>query len=153
MLSRIADYFRTHLQAGSGADDGERGQCLRLAASALLVEVARADFDYADSEREQVAALIARTLDVPPEELQKLQQLAEAESEQATSLHQFTTLIHEHFDDAQKARLMESLWRVALADGQLHKREEHLLRRIADLLYIPHETYIRSRHRVETAAR
>ncbi len=153
MLSRIADYFRNNLQLDSDADDGECSRRLKLAASALLVEVARADFDYADSEREQVAELIARCLDVPPGDLQTLQKLAEEESEQATSLHQFTALVHEHFDDAQKATLMESLWRVALADGQLHKREEHLLRRIADLLYIPHETYIRSRHRAEDAAR
>ena len=44
-------------------------------------------------------------------------------------------------------RLVELLWRVAYANEVLHKYEEHLVRKVADLLYVPHTAFIKAKHR------
>ena len=43
--------------------------------------------------------------------------------------------------------MVELLWRVAYADGDLDKYEEHLVRRIADLIHVPHSVFIRMKHK------
>lgn len=150
MLSRIRHFFREHIEIHVAVDGAESQRVdVSLAAAALLVEVGRADFDYDRQEQAHIAELIGDTLGVAAEDVAQLQSMAEAEAESATSLHQFTSLVHEHFDAAQKAALMEALWRVAFADGQVDKHESHVIRRIADLLYMPQEVYVRTRQRVE----
>ncbi|MBI3171641.1 MAG: TerB family tellurite resistance protein, partial [Hydrocarboniphaga effusa] len=45
--------------------------------------------------------------------------------------------------------LLGLLWRVAYADGKLEANEEHLLRRLSDLLHLSHGDFIRARHAAE----
>lgn len=152
MLSRIRHFFREHIEIHVDVVGNEVQRVeVSLAAAALLVEVGRADFDYDPVEQAHVAELIGNALGVAAEDVARLQSMAEAQAESATSLHQFTSLVHEHFDAAQKSALMEALWRVAFADGQLDKHESHVIRRIADLLYISQEVYVRTRQRVEAS--
>ena len=68
---------------------------------------------------------------------------------EAIALHPFTRIVHATFSDAEKIRLFECLWHVALGDGRLDKYEEHMLRRIADLLYVSHRDFIRTKHTVQ----
>jgi uncharacterized tellurite resistance protein B-like protein len=63
-------------------------------------------------------------------------------------LQAFTRRLHEQLTEAEKHRVIEMLWKVALADQHLDKHEDHLIRRIADLLYVPHRDLIRIRNRV-----
>lgn len=58
--------------------------------------------------------------------------------------------MNEHFDQARKGRLIEALWRVAYADQRLSKYEEYLVRKISDLLYVPHATLLEAKYRVES---
>ena len=55
---------------------------------------------------------------------------------------EFTSLINSNYTLEQKVSLVECLWRIAYADETLHKYEEHLVRKIADLLYVPHSAFI-----------
>ena len=74
--------------------------------------------------------------------------LAEKEAGAATDCYQFTSQINLAFSSAQKVKLIEHLWRVAYGDGTLHKYEEHLIRKLADLLHVPHEGFIATKLRV-----
>ena len=56
--------------------------------------------------------------------------------------YQFTTLINSNYTLEQKVSLVDRLWRIAYANETLHKYEEHLVRKIADLLYVPHSAFI-----------
>ena len=76
-------------------------------------------------------------------------ELARQESQDSHSLHPFLRRINRHFDPEQKAEILEDLWRVAFADGRLDKYEEYHIRRIADLLHLPHSAFIRAKHRAE----
>lgn len=67
-------------------------------------------------------------------------------------LYQFTSLLNRHFSAEQKERIIEHLWRVAFADAKLSAWEQHLVRKVADLLYVPHSVYIAAKLRARDAA-
>lgn len=153
MLNRIRDYFRDHLQSPDLRPGRDPENALRLAAAALLLEMSRMDPESEDEEREAVTAAVREHLRLSPGEAEELIACAEEERAQATDYFQFTSLINRSYTSRQKAHLVELLWRVAFADARLHMYEEHLVRRIADLLYVPHSVFIAAKHRAASARR
>ncbi len=141
--------LRPALEKGGGADEEH---ALRLAAATLLVEVARADYDVDPGELETVEDAVREAFGLEAEEAEALVAMARAEAEEATSLYQFTREINRRMDPARKAALVELLWRVAFADGRLDRYEEHLIRRVADLIHLPHREFIRAKHRAQAQA-
>jgi uncharacterized tellurite resistance protein B-like protein len=120
---------------------------LNLAVAALLVEVLRADYEVVAGEREQVVRSIGKLLDLGDADSMALLELAERQSDQSHDLYQFTSMINQGYSAAEKERLVEHLWRVARADETIHKYEEHLIRRIAELLHVPHASFIAAKLR------
>jgi uncharacterized tellurite resistance protein B-like protein len=82
-------------------------------------------------------------------QVEELMACAEAERAHSTDYYQFTSRINQSYGAAQKAKLIELLWRVAYADKVLDKCEEHLVRKIADLLYVPHSVFVAAKHRAQ----
>ena len=115
---------------------------LRLAAAALLVETARADFTEDDVELNRLSQLLKTSLKLGQEEVDALVLHAQERVEEATSLYELTEVINEHCSADQKLQLISAMWAVAYADGDLSKYEEHLIRQVADLTYVPHADYI-----------
>ena len=72
-------------------------------------------------------------------------QQAEDRVKDVTSLHEFTSLLHGRLSNEEKVMLIEQIWRIILADDYVDKYEEHLVRRIAELLYVSHSDYIRAK--------
>ena len=134
-------------QTDQPADDA-----LKLAVAALLVEVVQADFETSIVEREQVLGSLALLLELDADARAALLELASREIDQAHDLHQFTSRVNEGFTPERKLLLLEQLWRVARADQRVHKYEEHLIRRIADLLHVPHTAFITAKLRSERPA-
>lgn len=116
---------------------------LHLAAAALLMETARADFTQDAQEQAAMQRVLVNTLKVTREELEQVLALAEERVDEATSLYQFTRLINDHYSPAKKIQLVEAMWQVAFADGRVDKYEEHLIRQVADLIYVSHGDFIR----------
>jgi uncharacterized tellurite resistance protein B-like protein len=117
----------------------------RLAAAALLVETARADFTQDASEQEALQQLLVKTLKLDAPEVQALVAAAAERVDEATSLYEFTRVINDYYSARQKRQLIGDMWAVAYADGNLDKYEEHLIRRVAELTYVPHQDYIRTK--------
>lgn len=145
MLRRLQRLLETRLAdvaPASPADD----DLLQLVTAALLIETSRAD--YADDPRECAAIeqLIARHFDLAPEATDDLLAQADSRVDDAVSLHEFTHLLNDRLDEKQKLAVLEMMWRVAHADGHIDKHEEHLLRRVADLLHLRHQDFVRLRH-------
>ena len=137
---------------GHWSDSIERE--LELAAATLLVEMSRADDEVVAAEREAVVAAIREAFDLPADEAEALHERATDRAAEAVSLYEFTKLLNERLDDARKEHVVELLWRVAVADGDIDRYEEHLVRRLADLLHVPHTRFIKTKHRaMEAAAR
>ena len=128
----------------------DREHALALATAALLVEIARADYRDEVVENELIFELLKSHFTLSPEEAEALLNQAADEVDHAVSLQGFTRLLHENLSEEEKLRVLEMLWQVALADKHLDRHEDHLIRRVAELLYIPHRDVIRVRNRVRT---
>jgi uncharacterized tellurite resistance protein B-like protein len=129
-----------------GRDDSEALEHqLRLASAALLIETARADFTQDGVEEAAMHAVLCTGLGLAATEVDELLGLASDQVDAATSLFEFTRVINDHFSPSRKRQLVAGMWAVAYADGNVDKYEEHLIRRVADLLYVPHEDYIRAK--------
>ena len=147
MINRLYSFFQAYLapvRGGAGEDTAHRS---RLAVAALLVEIAISDFDASSEERRMILQIVSSGFRLTSEEAESLLSMAEDEHHASTDYFQFTRLINEHYTPAQKIDLVESLWKVAFADGELHRYEEHVIRRLADLLYVPHTDFIAAKHR------
>ena len=78
---------------------------------------------------------------------------ARSRARQSVSLHDYVQTLNQSLDAAGKRRLIAMLWQVAVADGRVDKYEEHLLRRLVDLLYIPMADYVQAREDAVAASR
>jgi uncharacterized tellurite resistance protein B-like protein len=123
-----------------------------LAVAALLLEVARADHAVDAAERRTVIAAIARLCKLEDEDLDTLVATAAEAVEEAVSFYDFTATINARLSVAQKLELLETLWRVAQADGRIDHYEEYYIRKLADLLHLSHKDFIRTKLRITEAA-
>jgi len=145
----VLDFFKELLDgrpSGGGNSEPLPFSQAQLAAAALLLEVAAADHTLDTVELTAFKDIISRTYHLNSEQVEHLYQLASHKQEHATSLHQFTQRIHEHCNDQEKFDLIKAMWQVALADDQLHKYEEHIIRRVAELIYVSHTDFLVARN-------
>jgi uncharacterized tellurite resistance protein B-like protein len=124
-------------------DEQARRHRTQLAAAALLIETARADFTQSAEEQAAMESLLCDALALAPTEVHDLIEQASSRVDEATSLYEFTRVINDHYSDREKLQLVADMWAVAYTDGDLDKYEEHLIRRVAELTYVPHQEYIR----------
>jgi uncharacterized tellurite resistance protein B-like protein len=125
---------------------------LAVAATALMVQLSRVDNQEDERELKTIVDCAVKAHQITREEAEEILNDALAHAEDATSLYQFTGQINDHLDQQQKQSLLESIWRVAFADGRIDKYEEHLIRRMADLLHLNHREFMQARHRAEESA-
>jgi len=122
---------------------------LDLATAVLMIEVSMADFSQNEQELVSIRELLLAHLSLSEEEVDTLLQNAHEEADRLVSLQHITRLMNEQLDQSAKVRVIELMWLVAYADGEKHHYEEHLLRQVADLLYVSHADFIQARHRAE----
>lgn len=146
MILRIKQFFEKHFQPVSSAQDTE--QRLKLATTALLIEMMRVDLDISEHEKERLRDILKLHFKLEGEEIDNILQQAGEENHAAADYYQFTSLINEHYSQEQKIQLIDQLWQLAYADHRVDKFEEHLVRTLADLLHVPHRSFIQSKHRV-----
>lgn len=136
MFSSLLSFLEQRL-SGPGVDAAISHDELRMAAAALLVEMARADFNEDETELTRARELLAERYGLTPEGAAELLSAAQGESDHAVSLFRFTHLINQHLEMPEKLALMGMLWDVAYADGRLDKHEDALMHKLADLMYVP----------------
>lgn len=147
MLKKIVSFFTAELahEDGKGFSENQR----QLATAALLIEVASVDHSLDEEELNTLKKVLSERFQLSSEQLEELAELARMEQEQATSLYQFTQLVNQECRPAEKFELLKAMWEVAYADGSLHKYEEHLIRKVAELIYVPHSEFIRAKLEVQ----
>jgi uncharacterized tellurite resistance protein B-like protein len=152
VLSKLSRFIERHLQP-SGVSSGPSlsAHQKQLAVAALLVEVAMADHQFSDEEIDSLSEALKRKYSLDTEEISELISLAKSESNHATSLHQFTQIINQYCDPKEKSNLVTAMWEMAFADGNLDKYEDYLIRKVADLIYLPHSEFTRTKSLVKAA--
>lgn len=151
MLNTLKELFASFQPAGTGSPAGHPEQQLQLATAVLLVEAMRADPVLGVAERRAVVAALREQFALADDALARLVELAEHTARTASDFYQFTSTINDNFSPEQKIRIVEQMWRVAYADGHLDAHENHLIGRIAELLYVPHGQYIAAKMRARDA--
>ena len=147
MINKLQEFFNAFLSPQEEGPTLDPVQRTRLAVSALLLEIAASDFDADQQERQAIIHIVRTQFGLDKAEADELIALAEQEHHTSTDYFQFTRMINEHYSASQKVELVELLWRVAFADGELHHYEEHVIRRLAELLHVSHRDFISAKHR------
>lgn len=144
MIAAIKALFQ-NLTPGAPATVTERD--MHLVSAALMAEVMLSDGQVDAIERRRITNLLEENFQLNPAEVEAILSEASTQARQATSLFEFTDQINRHFNPAQKIQLIEHLWQVAYADDELHKFEEATIRKVAELIYVPHSDFIRTKQR------
>ncbi|MES9945752.1 MAG: TerB family tellurite resistance protein [Candidatus Thiodiazotropha sp.] len=148
MIKAIKDFFDSYLIPDSEENREQLQQSIQLAVVVLLIEIAEADYEDAPAERQAILNAIQKQFGINRVSAEQLIALAKQEHDESTDYFQFTRLINEHYSAEQKVKVMEAFWRVAFADQELHHYEEHVIRRLADLIHVSHMDFIAAKHRV-----
>ncbi len=127
-------------------DTADREAALRLATAVLMVDVARADHVFEESEFDSMLQLIESHFELSPEQAATLVNAAGETADDMVSLYEFTQLLNKQLDENEKTRIVSLLWQVAYADGQLDKYEDSLVLKISDLLHVSRGRVMRLKH-------
>lgn len=152
MLRALKNLFDTLLAPAAQRSEAEQAHFLQLATAVLLVEVMRADPALGVAERRAVVAALRQKFALSEEEIAELVALAEETARSANDFHQFTSALNDGFGQEQKIRIVENMWRVAFADGDLDAHENHLISKVAGLLHVTHGEYIAAKMRAREGA-
>lgn len=147
MLTKLQKFFEQYLGKDTEAAIPLERR-LQMAAAALMVEMLHVDEQVTTEEDEKLRQLLKQRFSLDSSEIESLIDLAHNEKHEATDYYQFTSLLNTHYSQQQKIDLVEDLWQLAYADHELDKYEEHLLRRLAELLHVPHQDFIRTKHKI-----
>ena len=123
---------------------------LKLAAISLLIQVAKADHELSTLELTKLTELVDKHFsDHQNVNHAELIELAMERSDASTSLYEFTSVINSKYSMEQKFQLITLMWQIAYSDNVIDRFEEHLIRRVADLIYLPHMKFIEAKHKAD----
>jgi uncharacterized tellurite resistance protein B-like protein len=140
MLNKINHFFNTLL----AHDDIEKTDELsvEIACAVLLCEVMRADSVFTEQEQDELSIILSKQFKLTEQEVSAILEQAFELSENASDFYQFTSKLNQQYSLDERIKIVTLLWQVAYADGELANIEEHIIRKIADLLHLRHSEYI-----------
>lgn len=124
---------------------------LQLATAVLLIEVMRSDAESTAEEQETILKILKERFHLSDAEVARLSERGQKTAKAANDFHQFTSLVNRELGRSEKVRIIEYMWQVAYADRKISAHENHLMRKMASLLYIPHDDYIAAKMRAKPA--
>jgi uncharacterized tellurite resistance protein B-like protein len=149
MLTKISSFFQSLANDLTENPSGQNSEevTIEVACAVLLCEVMRADGHFDQKEQAKLALLLVEQFNLNEDEVKQIIDQALIQSEQATDFFRYTSKINEHFTIEQRINVVKQLWNMAYADGELASIEEHVIRKIADLLHLRHGEYIQTKPR------
>ncbi len=148
MLKKIKRFFDDNVLANSNSNIEDTEHRVRLAMASLMIEVAESDYHDAPEERESVLNIVKESFDLTDAETNQIVELARQEHADSIDYFQFTSLINQHYSATERIELIEKLWQIAFSDHVLDKHEEHVIRRIADLIHVAHSDFMKTKLKV-----
>jgi uncharacterized tellurite resistance protein B-like protein len=148
MINTIKQFFEKNIQTSSEPADKISEHSLQLATAALMIEMMRADAEISEDEKNSITRTIKLKFGLSEDETETILRLAEDEISRSTGYFEFTSLINKGYTNEQKLKVVEHLWEIAYSDSALDKYEEHMVRKIADLIHVSHKDFIDAKLRV-----
>ena len=137
--------------AAPATDPQDEALSLQLATAALLIEMMQAYSDTSPAELASVRSLLSKEFGLDTAAVDQLLADATEGAREAPGFHPFTSRLNQGLSKAQKVQVIEYLWTIALADGEICAHESHLMRKLADLLYISRGDFIAAKTRAQAA--
>ena len=136
MLAKIRTFLFEQRGRAQSTDGGHSREELHLAAAALMVEAARLDGDFDAAERAKISDILRHRFALDDESASTLIDAAIGAVDAIPEIYGFTRTLRQNFDHGERVAMLELLWEVAYADGELHDYEASLLRQVTGLLYV-----------------
>ncbi|MFK7855931.1 MAG: TerB family tellurite resistance protein [Granulosicoccus sp.] len=146
MFTQLIDRIALAMDPNEGGDVAKLD--IQRVTAMLLVEIARADHEVGKDELQAIRHALSSASDLADTEIDAILQEAVDESESSVSLHEHVSVINEQFDKANKVALIEQMWRVAAANGDIDQYEEYTIRKLCDLLFVKHRDFMQAKLRV-----
>ena len=118
---------------------------LILSISILMIEVSKSDDSFDESEKLQIISILKEKFNLNDNQISTMIKIADEKNEDMISLYEWTSIINETYEYRLRVDVIKSLWDVAHADGKIDKYEDYTIRKIANLLYVKHEDFIRAK--------
>ena len=112
---------------------------------ALLLETSMADDLLDESEIKTLKATLINDFKLEENEIDELIEISKKNVDDSTSLYDFTRDINDNFEAKERIKLIESMWKIAYADGNIDKFEEHIIRKVSNLIYVSHSDFIKAK--------
>ena len=141
MIKKIKELI-SNLSDKDVQEESQDPSLINNACAALLIEIAYADKDFDESEKMSLKNSLMTTYKIDEIEIDELILDASQSVQESTSLYGYTRIVNDEFSYDEKLNLLKNLWKIAYADGDLDKYEEHLIRKISDLIHVSHSDYI-----------
>ena len=139
------NFFKKIFQTEESEDPTIDDKTSTKACIALLLETSMADEILDESELMALKNTLQKDFQINEDEIDELIDLAKENVEDSTSLYEFTRDINDNFDIAERVKLIESMWKIAYADGNIDKYEEHIIRKVSNLIYVAHSDFIKAK--------
>ena len=112
---------------------------------ALMLETSMADDLLDESEIKTLKATLINDFKLEETEIDELIEISKKNVDDSTSLYDFTRDINDNFEAEERIKLIESMWKIAYADGNIDKFEEHIIRKVSNLIYVSHSDFIKAK--------
>ena len=139
------NFFKKIFQTDESKDPVVDDKTSTKACIALLLETSMADNILDESELITLKRTLQKDFQINEDEIDELIDLSKENVEDSTSLYEFTRDINDNFDAAERVKLIESMWKIAYADGNIDKYEEHIIRKVSNLIYVAHSDFIKAK--------
>lgn len=134
MLAKLKSFLFAN--APDGADAPSEDETVRFACAMLLAEAGLMDGKLDGEERASIEHLLGKRFALNAAATTALLDRSLAEAQHSTELYGHARTVKDNFTQDERIELMEMLWEVVYADGELHDYESNLMRRLAGLLYV-----------------
>ena len=139
------NFFKKIFQTEEAEDPTLDDKTSTKACIALLLETSMADEILDESELMTLKNTLQKDFQINEDEIDELIDLAKENVEDSNSLYEFTRDINDNLDAAERVKLIESMWKIAYADGNIDKYEEHIIRKVSNLIYVAHSDFIKAK--------
>jgi uncharacterized tellurite resistance protein B-like protein len=148
MLTNLKKYFAENISLKDNAGVDETDRNIQIATCALLLEMANSDDQFTDDEKARITAILKSQFGLDDNQVNELLELTKRQLDKSLDLYGFAKLINEHYGEKQRIAVIELIWEVIYADGQLSGYEDYLVHKYQAILGLTHKQLIDAKMRV-----
>jgi uncharacterized tellurite resistance protein B-like protein len=152
MIESIKSFFSEKIDISDQKSGETPERSVSIATCALLLEMAHADSEFSEDEKNNIIKILESTYDISENDAEELVHLSELERKESTDLWQFTNLINQNYSREEKIKVAETLWHIVYTDGKVDQHEEYLMRKLTYLLDLDHQDMIEAKFKARDGA-